>query len=386
MRILISAYACTPGDGSEPGAGWGLVRAAAAAHDVTLLTQAKNARPVIAALAAEQLGPVVLLSVEGPDRLRRFRGRIGLGHIHYLAWQYRAWKVARRLQREVDVVHHATYANDWLPCALHCLSGVPVVWGPVGGTAPIAWQLVRYLSPRGFALELAREALSRLARQLTIVFVRRSGALVVAANREVASRFAKHASAVVVEPHVALPPAPTASSRRDAIGDVHQAIFAARLVSWKGPYLALEALTRAPTTWCLDFYGDGPERQGIRRRVDQLGLGDRVRLLGQRPREDLWAALAAADVLLFPSLHDTSGHVVAEAVRVGCPVVCLDVGGPPVLIEGTGGVAVRADRHAPDRLAQAMVSVRRQAPSDRWSVDRLVATTSEWYATAVQDA
>jgi glycosyltransferase involved in cell wall biosynthesis len=43
----------------------------------------------------------------------------------------------------------------------------------------------------------------------------------------------------------------------------------------------------------------------------------------------------AADVLLFPSLHDEGGWVIAEALATGLPVVCLDRGGPPA-IAGSG--------------------------------------------------
>jgi glycosyltransferase involved in cell wall biosynthesis len=55
---------------------------------------------------------------------------------------------------------------------------------------------------------------------------------------------------------------------------------------------------------------------------------------------------STADVLLFPSFHDSGGWVVAEALRVGCPVLCLDLGGPPNLVGATGGLAIS---HATDR-------------------------------------
>src|SRR5579864_4765887 len=46
VRVLLSAYACEPNRGSEPGVGWGTVQALAAHHEVWALTRANN-RPAI---------------------------------------------------------------------------------------------------------------------------------------------------------------------------------------------------------------------------------------------------------------------------------------------------------------------------------------------------
>lgn len=63
MKVLISAFAYEPGAGSEPGAGWAWTRAAALDDDVWLLTVARNAEQVEAALVHEpglRLHPVTL--------------------------------------------------------------------------------------------------------------------------------------------------------------------------------------------------------------------------------------------------------------------------------------------------------------------------------------
>jgi glycosyltransferase involved in cell wall biosynthesis len=73
-----------------------------------------------------------------------------------------------------------------------------------------------------------------------------------------------------------------------------------------------------------------------------------------------------ADVFLFPSLHDEGLMVVAEALTVGLPVVCIDRGGP----RGYGiGVRAGTVRATSRRLARAIMSAPAQAPSDRFSLD-----------------
>jgi glycosyltransferase involved in cell wall biosynthesis len=113
---------------------------------------------------------------------------------------------------------------------------------------------------------------------------------------------------------------------------------------------------------------EGPRADRVRRLAARLGVEERVHLLGRRPREEVFRALADADVLLFPSMRDSAPYPVVEAIRAGCPVVCLDAAGPPQLIEGTADVAVPPGRDTPRRLAEAMITVRRHPPDDRWSI------------------
>ena len=74
-----------------------------------------------------------------------------------------------------------------------------------------------------------------------------------------------------------------------------------------------------------------------------------------------------ADVLLFPSLHDEGPMVVAEALAVGLPVVCLDRGGAPVF----GATVVRAGtiRQTSEGLARAMSTAPAQASTSRFSIE-----------------
>jgi glycosyltransferase involved in cell wall biosynthesis len=75
----------------------------------------------------------------------------------------------------------------------------------------------------------------------------------------------------------------------------------------------------------LDLYGDGPERQALSRKADDLGIGDRVHFHGYVTR---WFE-RASDRDIFINLSDTEGFciVVAEAMLAGLPVIATDVGG-----------------------------------------------------------
>ncbi len=159
MKLLISAYACEPGRGSEPGVGWNCVRQAARFHEVWVLTRKNNREPIENALQTPPLDNVHFAYFDLP-RWTSFwkRGTRGL-HLYYYLWQIGAYLVARKLHRRVcfDLTHHVTFMNYWLPSLLPLLP-VPFLWGPVGGgeSAPDAFE--EFWSPRHRLYEALRDA------------------------------------------------------------------------------------------------------------------------------------------------------------------------------------------------------------------------------------
>ena len=102
-------------------------------------------------------------------------------------------------------------------------------------------------------------------------------------------------------------------------------LFCAKLQPWKGPGDALEAFARAnvPNSY-LVFAGDGPLRTSIEQRADELGVSERVRILGFVNQSQLPSVYCAADLLVLPSLYEPFGFVVNEAMLCGCPVAVSD--------------------------------------------------------------
>ena len=96
----------------------------------------------------------------------------------------------------------------------------------------------------------------------------------------------------------------------------------ARFVEQKGHRFLLQAmptiLAACPTAQFL-WVGEGPLKEELKHEVRERGLESAVRFLGQR--EDVAALLAAADLVLLPSLFEGLPLIILEAMAAGRPVV-----------------------------------------------------------------
>lgn len=82
--------------------------------------------------------------------------------------------------------------------------------------------------------------------------------------------------------------------------------------------------------------GDGPDLARLKARYPQ------AHFLGTRTGEELATLYASADVFVFPSMTDTFGNVILEALASGCPVAAFPVTGPIDILEnGRNGVLDR---------------------------------------------
>jgi glycosyltransferase involved in cell wall biosynthesis len=205
----------------------------------------------------------------------------------------------------------------------------------------------------------------------------RRSSLVVAQNDDVARQFQRYGP-TVVRPNVILERLENGSDRR---GDPPTVMYVGRLLAWKGVRLVAAVLTHPLLReWRLEMYGDGPERKWLHRFAERNHLTDRMTLFGQCPRADVLEALQRADVFLFPSTHDSAPWAVGEALMAGCPVVCLDRGGPPRLLRGRGGIVVPPRGAVVEALARAVLDAAALGRVDvKWDSDTLADEVSSWY-------
>jgi glycosyltransferase involved in cell wall biosynthesis len=231
--------------------------------------------------------------------------------------------------------------------------------------------------------DAVRSVYTRTWRRVSGDQTARRAALVVGMNADVARRFS-FARKSIVGQRVALTGEDIPARALPTSGP-KVAVFVGRLVTWKGTRLAVETLARpSAADWQLHVYGHGPDRGDMERWARKHGVADRVTFFGAVPRAEVLTAMARAHAMLFPSMHEAAGWVVGEASSIGIPIVCLDIGGPPLLADVNGHV-VPLTGDVVGGLARALCDASDGVgtPTTRWSRENIPALTNDWYAEAM---
>ncbi len=338
MRILLVAPSC---DGTDVGEAWVAHQWASrlgARHDVTLLTYRGHGRPG----AAGQLPGVRVVEWDSPAVLSRaprvnslLKPWYPLFHHHARRWVRQALRRGERF----DVAHQPVPVAMRYPSPLAGL-GVPYVLGPVGGSIP---------SPAHFEDEdtapwyVGLRAVDswRLAHDPMLRRSYRDAAAVLAIAPYAGPALR---AAGVREPRylaeTAADRVPAQVDRADSPDPV-RLLFVGRLIRTKGARDAIRALAHLDDLpVVLDVVGDGFDRAACEELTAELGLGERVRFHGARPREEVAGFYRRADVFVFPSYREPGGNVPFEAMSWGLPLIVADAGGPAHVVGDEVGIRV----------------------------------------------
>lgn len=174
--------------------------------------------------------------------------------------------------------------------------------------------------------------------------------------------------------------------------DAQVALVVGRLDEQKRPRLAFEAcrpLFEEFPRLHLVYAGIGPQSEKVRQVAEQLGLSQRVHLLGKR--EDIPSLMASSSLLLHPSAWEGSPNVLLEARAAGLPVVASDIpGNRDALDNGESGTlvagrdpagytdAIRLLLESPGAVRLRTIASQKRCRSER-SWEKMVAEYEELY-------
>ena len=351
MKILVSAYACSPFKGSEPAVGWGFVSMLARCHDLWVIVEEEKFRADIERYLAEN--PDFSRSVRF-FYLRKRRNRL-LRKIwppsyywHYRRWHRDALSLARDLHREIgfDIVHQLTMVGFREPGYLWKLN-IPFVWGPIGGMGLFPLRFWRTIGIGGTVYYLGYNLFNffhmRFSTRPRLAARAAGGGLIAATpeNQAGTRRYWGCASTLMTE--VGLPPETVAAEpARRGPEEPLRIVWTGLHIPRKALNLALQALASLPPEldWRLDVLGDGPRSRAWKRLSDQLGLTGRCHFRGWLSRAEAMETMAASHVMFVTSLRDLTSTVTVEALAKGLPIVCPDHCGFAGVIDDSCGIKV----------------------------------------------
>lgn len=348
-KVLISAFACRPNEGSEPGKGWACATEMAKKHEVWVLTRGKYRAIIEEELAKNPVSNLHFAYLDAPRWMLSKKRGGGVYQLTYYLWQLGAYFRARSICRtnRIDVIHHVSYSKYWAPCFVALLP-VPFVWGPVGGGEKTPTNLWSSYSLHGKIYETLRDAATWLGERDPFVrLTARRAAVSFATTRESAERMRLlGARNVQIYPAIGIVQGDLDHIDR-MVGqnnDGMRFISMGRMLHWKGFDLGIEAFARADIPdseyWII---GGGAELNRLKQLAASLGVADRVKFLGQLGHDATLAKLGECDVLVHPSLHESGGLVCLEGMAARRPILCLDVGGPAVQVSDDAGIKVRVE-------------------------------------------
>jgi glycosyltransferase involved in cell wall biosynthesis len=392
LKVFLSAYACEPEKGSEPGIGWNTALLLSKHNDVHVLTRSNN-REAIETVVPPGANPSLTFHYYDLPRGVSFWKKKRRGYrFYYYLWQYGAFLRYCRFvnQGGFDIIHHLTFANFAMPAPFVFCRPV-TIWGPVRQlSTPRA--LFRAMPLRVRIKERMRQAIMWLmihaepGRVLTGRWA--DWILETPACGGDSSLPAAHRHKVISHPQTGINTSedaynlPSKSKGRDRV----RLIICSEFVHWKGVIFSAEVFARLAVRRHdieLVVCGYGPEEEEMKRIFDRCGIADRVTFKGFLGKRDMLVALKESDILLYPSYHHGLATVILQAMYVGLPIVALHGDAVASTVADECGVA--ADGDDIEQILKNLESVTEHLiddPSLRATLgargSEMIRTTYEW--------
>lgn len=349
MKVLLSAFACAPYRGSEPGVGWNWAMALAKYNDVVVLTREENRREIedykkenCVPFQVEYFGiPFFEKNTKIPFQK----------NLYTMQWQRKVVEFAEELNRKYkfDVCHHVTYASYKYPTELYKL-GVPLIVGPVGGgevtpqSCRATYGLKDNLIESIHDLQIKSTIHSRKFKNMC-----ENASMILTTTQETFDCIPetyKNKVKIMQTIGISEEEIRTESVEREYGCDKKfKVLYVGNLLPLKGVQLLPEiAQVLNDKDILFQIVGTGIEEKRMKRFISKHGLKENFQFVGAVPRNKVLEYMDNAHMFVFPSYHDSGAMVILEAMARELPVLAMETGGPAVHIQDGRGMAVNPNQ------------------------------------------
>lgn len=350
LKVLINAYACSPGMGSEPGMAWNWVKNLAKFCELYIITEGEFWEKIEAAVPTlEQGGNMHFYYNPVSDEIRKMCWNQGDWRFYkyYRQWQWKTYLMAKGIceKERIDVLHQLNMIGFREPGYLWKLSkenGVPFVWGPIGGLKQFP---TAYLKEAGLKMQLFMRLKNflniwQLKHEKRVDEALKTAKLLISSIPDSYRALKKYKGLEsIVIPETGCFLSEDISTSRFDTEEFH--------IMWVGKFdfrkqlpLALQAVALAKNPKLkLDVYGSGSVDQVemAKNIAEELGISDLVIWHGNQQNDVVMEAMRKAQLFFFTSVNEDTSTVVLEAVSNRLPVVCFDACGMSAVIGDSVG-------------------------------------------------
>ena len=344
MNILYIAYSCSPYHGSEDKIGWNVPVECAKKHNVFVITKEEQRPYIEKYLQNHPVQNLKFFYVDIPGVYKKlFNGPMYSGRLNI--WNRRAFVLAKEIckNEQIDVIHQITPIEFRSIGDYGKIPGVKFVCGPIGGGEYIPKALECYGRRQAFTETVRAIANSwyrlcfRLNKKLSqvdqLIFANEEtlaylkDLLLQDQNYDIKTEIGLSTEELIdVRP---------ISPKREC-----RVLVAGRLVYRKGHQLLFDAIKELPENVQVvcRIVGDGPERARLQALCQENAkLRNCVEFAGPVNYNQMVLEYERADVLVMPSLRETTGTVLLEAMSKGVPVITIGQFGGAILLDNETG-------------------------------------------------
>lgn len=350
LKILINAYACSPGMGSEPGMAWNWVSNLAKFCELYIITEGEFREKIEEVVPTLEQGKNMHFFYNPvSEEIRKMCWNQGDWRFYkyYKEWQWKTYLMAKDICKDekIDVLHQLNMIGFREPGYLWKLSqenGVPFVWGPIGGLKQFP---TAYLKEAGLKMQLFMRLKNflniwQLKHEKRVDEALKTAKLLISSIPDSYRALKKYKGLEsIVIPETGCFLSEDISTSRFDTEEFH--------IMWVGKFdfrkqlpLALQAVALAKNPKLkLDVYGSGSVGQVemAKNIAEELGISDLVIWHGNQQNDVVMEAMRKAQLFFFTSVNEDTSTVVLEAVSNRLPVVCFDACGMSAVIDDSVG-------------------------------------------------
>lgn len=370
-NILLSAFECNPYMGSDAEVGWQWGhQLSKRGYKVTVITRSTHQKEIeqwITKTGESKAVNFVYVDIKWLYPLTELINP--RNHIYYYFWQLSAYFTAKKLhvQKPFSLIHHLTWVSFRQPSFMGLIDA-PFFFGPVAGGDEIPKGYAKTFALKQRLLESIRSLINSLVKIDPLMWLTFASAdkifFTSPAHLARVPNFVKNKAQIELAIGCDSPVSNLEKeNNKQTIKRGNRLLFVGRFLGLKGMDIGLDAFalirqTRPDVT--LTLVGDGIERDRWVTKAKLLNVFDAIDWRGWIRKEEVQKLYLEFDLFYFPSLRDSGGFVVLEALQNGMPVVCFKLGGPGMLVDESCGYAVEAGKsvaQATQDLAAATLKV-----------------------------
>lgn len=346
MDILYIAFACNPYVGSEAYCGWSWIMNMRALVNVSVVTRKENQKDIDDFCRENNINDVKFYYFDIPPNCNFYYKKKKAYMLYYVLWQYCVRKDVDMLMKEnsYDYVHLVTLGDFRFVFPLKSCTA-KVVLGPVGGAQTTPHVFFDYVKENWFS-EWFRVLVNK-SLKLNLFYRKylNKCQLVIAANKETMSALSElmryPERCVLLTENGVL----KENIKKEKMVNASQKVvflWAGRVVYRKGLEFLMDVIPHLKNKdrFELRIVGDGPQISKLQNLCKDYDIKEYVKFIGKLSYDEMKTEYMQADVFVFPSLRETTGTVIFEAMCNAVPIITFNQNGADLIVDDCCGIKV----------------------------------------------